>query len=730
MGSGATVAEGSASAEAVGSGSGSGSAAPEGSGSAAPTTTNDIALDANGLPIFYGPDGKPLAQEEIIQIDDTAPAESASSVHLTTKDLQYRSRTQVSDILRQVPGLMVSQHAGGGKSDQYFIRGFDADHGTDVAIYADGIPVNMPSHGHGQGYSDTHFLIPETIGVVDVHKGPYDARFGDFYTAGAMALGTIDKIDGPTVWIAGGAPLAGPKAFEQYNRRIVGMASPELRDNDKDKALIAVQIADTDGPFDHKQAFRQGNALVKWQGQVGAGDLKLETNWYSARWNASGQVPESAVSSGLIDRFGSLDPSEGGNTGRTTGQIGYTVRDNHGGTWHASAYLLQYNFRLYSDFTLFARDPVHGDEIEQDDVRTTWGLDTSYSRRFNLLDMDSIVTVGAQLRNDDIENGLWHAEDRVRLADCFTKAMNPCNHTQDRIREASAYAQATIHLFPHVHVLPGLRFEQFSWDVTDLDPATVLDPAAGATGNAGQAMLLPKLSVEIEATHKLDVFANAGSGFHSNDARSNVAGDGHGSLARALGAETGVRTTAIPHGRFSADLWYLHLDSELVWSGDAGGTDASGATRRYGVDLEAEYAPVPWLRLDANASIAHSAFVANHGNGSALALAPKLMGQGGITLVKGDQFVALRARGIADRPGNDDDTLTAKGYLIFDLMAGRNFGKHVNVNLTVNNLLNADWREAQFADSSRITPTAPIVEQMHFTPGIPLTATVTAAITY
>jgi outer membrane receptor protein involved in Fe transport len=191
-----------------------------------------------------------------------------------------------------------------------------------------------------------------------------------------------------------------------------------------------------------------------------------------------------------------------------------------------------------------------------------------------------------------------------------------------------------------------------------------------------------------------------------------------------------VRTTLIPHGHVSADLWYLHLDSELVWNGDEGGTDAAGSTRRYGVDLEAAYTPLPWLHLDANVSIAHSAFVANHGNGSALALAPKLMGAGGVTVVDGDQFVALRARGIADRPGNDSGTLTAEGYLIFDLMAGRNFGKHVNVNLTINNLLNSDWREAQFADSSRITPTSNIVEQMHFTPGIPLTATLTAAISY
>ncbi len=666
------------------------------------------------------------ADAEVIEINDKAPAESASSVHLSRDDLQYRSRTQVSDILRQVPGLMVSQHAGGGKSDQYFIRGFDADHGTDIAIYADGVPVNLPSHGHGQGYSDTHFLIPETISTVDVHKGPYSARFGDFYTSGAMELQTIDHVDGPTLWIAGGVPLAGPRSFDQYNRRIVGMASPELRDNASDRSLLAAQIADTDGPFDNAQRFRQGNALVKWEGQVGRGELHLETNWYAASWNASGQVPESAVAQGLISRFGSLDPSEGGDTSRTSVQLGYRVRDDQGGLWRASLFGLEYRLRLFSDFTLFARDPVHGDEIEQDDARMVWGLDTAYERHFSLAGLDTYLTAGVQLRDDNTETGLWHAEKRVRLPDCFDQGPNPCNNDMDRIRDVGGYVEATIHVLPHVHVLPGLRFEQFTWDVDDLNPATRTDPTLTTGGTASRAVVLPKLSIEAEVTPKLDLFANAGSGFHSNDARGDVASHGEGALARGLGAEAGFRTTVIPHARLSADFWYLHLDSELVWNGDEGGTEPSGPTRRYGVDLEGSYSPLPWLRLDGNLSLAHAAFVHNAGNGNGLALAPKIMGQGGVTLLHGPAFVSLRARGIGDRPGNDSGTLTAQGYLIFDLIAGRTFGK-LDLNLTINNLLNSDWREAQFADTSAIVPGGPAVEQMHFTPGIPLTATATAA---
>jgi outer membrane receptor protein involved in Fe transport len=265
------------------------------------------------------------------------------------------------------------------------------------------------------------------------------------------------------------------------------------------------------------------------------------------------------------------------------------------------------------------------------------------------------------------------------------------------------------------------------WDVDDLDPATSTDPSTQTGGTAGKAIASPKLSVEIEATDQLDLFANSGYGFHSNDARGNVATNGDGSLARALGAEAGVRTSAIPHSRFSADFWYLHLDSELVWSGDEGGTEPSGPTERYGVDLEGAYNPFPWLKLDANVSFAHSQFVENAGNGNALALAPKAMGQGGITYVHDIFSVALRGRGIADRPGNDANTLTAKGYFIFDLIANAQPTKKLGINLTINNLFNQTWREAQFADTSAITPTSPAIEQMHFTPGIPLTATVTAS---
>jgi outer membrane receptor protein involved in Fe transport len=674
--------------------------------------------------------GLATASAETIEVTDDAPAESASSVHLGADKLRYRPHTQPSDLLRQVPGLVVSQHAGGGKSDQYFIRGFDADHGTDIAIFADGIPVNLTSHGHGQGYADTHWMIPETIESVDVHKGPYAARYGDFYTAGALELKTIDKIDGPTVWVASGASLGdSSQRLQRYDRRLVGMASPRLRKDPGDKSLLALQIAENDGPFQHAQDFRQGNALGKWRGKVGAGELRLATTWYSGTWNQSGQVPEGEVAAGRLDRFGAIDPTEGGEATRASLQLGYTVRDDaKRSALRISAYGVRNELDLYSNFTLFARDPRNGDQIGQTDDRFLSGADVAYERWLEAGPVQALVTGGAQIRYDDVETSLFHAAKRERLDMCFEGKANPCNHTDNHILNAALYTEADVVPSPRLHLRPGLRLDAFVWDVRDLDPGTARDPMTTTGGRASTAIVSPKLSAELHQSEEMTLFFNAGYGFHSNDARAAVSTHGAGALARAIGGEFGARMKPHARARVSADLWYLHLASEQVWSGDNGGTEPSDPTRRFGLDLEGSVDATGWLSLDANVTWARSTLVANQGNGGALALAPRWMGSGGVSVHDRRSFVSLRTRGIADRPGNDDGSLTAKGYLLFDLVAGKQLGK-LDLELSIANLLDTRWREAQFAEESRVSQTAPLVEQMHFTPGIPLTATLAVSVT-
>ncbi len=649
---------------------------------------------------------------ETIEVTSDAPAESASSVHLDRSKLRYRPSTQPSDVLRQIPGLAVSQHAGGGKADQYFIRGFDADHGTDVAIFSDGIPVNLTSHGHGQGYADTHWMIPETIENVDMHKGPYAARYGDFYTAGALEMKTIDKVEGPTVWIASGAPMGNATRFERYDSRLVGMASPRIRDNPDDASLIALQVAQNDGPFIAAQDFRQGNALLKWKGKVGPGELKLASTWYSGRWNQSGQLPEGEIAAGRLDRFGSLDPSEGGIASRSSVSASYTVRDTaKRSTLRVMGYGVKNDLELYSNFTLFANDPMNGDQIGQTDDRVLFGLDAAYEKGLTLGSMQALITTGVQVRSDDVETSLFHAVKRQRL--------ETRNHTDNGIRNVAAYVEADLVPREWLHIRPGLRVDAFHWQVDDLAMTTT-------AGNATKAIVGPKLSVEAHQSEQMTYFFNAGSGFHSNDARSAVGTKGQGALARALGTEVGVRMKPHANARVSADLWYLYLTSEQVWSGDAGGTSPSDPTRRFGIDVEGSVDATSWLALDANITWAKSTLVANAGNGGALALAPRWMGSAGVSVHSKKSFVSVRSRGIADRAGNEDGTLNAKGYLLFDVVAGKKVG-NFDLELTVANLLNTKWREAQFAEASRVTPTGDIMEQMHFTPGMPLTATIKAA---
>ncbi len=649
--------------------------------------------------------------EETIEVVDDAPAQSASSVHLDRAALARRPGTQPSDILRQVPGLVVSQHAGGGKSDQYFIRGFDADHGTDIAIFADGVPVNLTSHGHGQGYADTHWMIPETIRSVDVHKGPYSARYGDFYTAGALELTTIDDVPGPTLWSVTGLSLTHHRGLD---RRIVGLGSLKLREHDR--SLVAIELAEGDGPFVNEQSFRHANTLLKWRGHVGPGELAAQLTGYAGRWNQSGQIPESEVLAGRLDRFGAIDPTEGGTASRASAQLAYSFYDMDHSSWTLRAYGVRNDLTLFSNFTLFARDLINGDQIEQRDARWLVGGDVTYERAIG---RKVRFAAGGGIRYDLAETGLWHTAARTRLPDCFQDGSNPCNHTDNRIWDLSAWVESNITPVPWLHIIAGLRVDQLLWDVDDL-VSRRLD------GGTHAAIVNPKLSVELHASKQVNFFFNTGSGFHSNDARAAIASQGEGALARALGAEAGVRMRPASRARVSADIWYLHLASEQVWSGDAGGTEPSDPTRRFGLDLEGSVEATPWLTLDANVTWAHATPVTTSG---ALALAPRWMGSGGIAVHDALGFVSLRARGIADRPGNDDGSLTAEGYLIFDLIAGRTLGRYA-IELTVTNLFDTDWREAQFAEKSRVSTTAPLLEQMHFTPGVPLTATVAAAVTF
>ena len=565
-------------------------------------------------------------------------------------------------------------------------------------------------------------MQPETIATIDVHKGPYAARYGDFYTAGAIEMRTIDELDRPTLWLTGGTELAGPVAGQRLSSRLVGIGSHRIG---KGKALVAAELGETDGPFITPQGYRRAAMLAKWQRAIGPGTLKAESTFYTAAWHQSGQIPAAEVAAGRLDRFGSLDPSEGGDSRRASLSVDYGVA-RPGAQWKVRAYAVDYRLQLFSNFTLFARDLVNGDQIEQTDDRFLTGATAAYQKTLGQTGpVQALVTAGVQTRADLVDTGLWHTAKRHRVDDCFD-TMNPCNLSASTIVNLAAYSEADVALYNKLHLLPGLRVDQFIWDVED----RAADPMSGtAMASADRAIVSPKLSAVYHASRALDVFANAGRGFHSNDARAAVAAGGDGALASAWGAEVGSRAHPTPALQASFAVWYLHLSSEQVWSGDYGTTEPSDATRRQGIDADLRWDATPWLTLDGNVSIARSSFVANRGNGGALALAPRLMGGGGVSVHQGPSQISLRARGIDRRPANEAGDLQAEGFFLLDVVASHRIGR-ASLTLTINNLLDATWREAQFAEESRVTPMAALTEDVHFTPGMPLTALLTLGASY
>ena len=685
----------------------------------APTAVPPVVAPDGAAANKEDPPSAPPVVSEVIEVVGRAPAESASSIFFDMEDLVRRPRVQPSDILRQVPGMVVAQHAGGGKSDQYFLRGFDADHGTDVALFVDGVPVNLTSHGHGQGYADTNWVIPETVSQLRVHKGPYAARYGDFYTAGAIEIATLATVEKPKFIAQLGTQLAGPVQFKNPQYRLVSLVSPEVG---KGKALIAAELGYADGPFINPQQFRRGKLLAKWQADVGPGTLSIDANAYASRWNQSGQIPAAEVAAGRLDEFGAIDPTEGGTTSRSSLGATYAVGERDTGRWSLQMYAVDYQLRLFSNFTLFARDQINGDQIEQNDARVTYGLKGNYTRNHHIHVGDHAIVgtlnAGVQLRADNVATSLFHSAARRRLSDCFTNR-NPCNATDSRIRNFSLFVEEDVSLTSWLQVIAGLRAEQFVWTVDDLDPETNLSPETTG-GTAQRALLSPKLSAIVRPNDKLAIYLNGGYGFHSNDARGAVASNGRGALARGIGGEVGVRFSPDKRIKTSIDVWYLYLQSELVWSGDNGGTEPSDPSRRYGVDFDVTFDPTPWLSFDANIAVGRASLVADQG--ATLVLAPRLLGGAGIALHRKKDYVSLRLRGIGDRPANDDGSLIAEGWALLDLVAGKRVHRNVLLTLTLNNLLNSSWREAQFADVSRVAPGANEREDIHFTPGMPLTA--------
>jgi len=624
------------------------------------------------------------------------PYSAASDAQFRAADFALRPRNSAQDILRVVPGLIIAQHAGGGKAEQIFLRGFDCDHGTDINITVDNAPVNMVSHGHGQGYADLHFIIPETIDRVDVVKGPYFARYGDMTTAGAVAFHTADSLRDNLVKLE-----ADPFADKTY-RAVALLRAPLAVPGTQ--AYFGGEIYTSRGYFDAPQDFNRVNLFAKVRSSVGStGSVSAEILGFSAGWNASGQIPERAVADGSLSRFGSIDSTEGGSTSRTTAIVRYASGGSSPLTITGS--FTDYRFRLFSNFTFFRDHPDAGDEIEQTDRRSIVGLKAENDVFYTLGDVAMRTRFGADLRNDDITVGLYHDSARVRLATTSDAAIAQ--------RQIGPYIEQEI-ILPWAQILLGLRADYFSFDVENR-----LRQGTQPEGIAQQLLLSPKANIALPIGDDMAIFINSGFGFHSNDARDVVRERNQRTLPRAFGAEAGMRYGAAGSlFSASASAWLLDLESEFVYIGDAGETEASGRTRREGIDLEARVNPAAWLALGVDATIARGRSVDDPEGENFIPLAPNFTLSGNALVRFGDLSAAARLRMVGDRPANPDNSVVARGYRIVDLSASYRMGQ-IELFANIENLLDAEWNEAQFETESQLRGEAAPVNELHYTPGTP-----------
>jgi len=696
------------------------------------------------------------------------PLTSASASEVRDRDFELRPRASPNDILRVVPGLVTAQHQGGGKADQIFLRGFDADHGTDVAVALDGMPVNLPSHAHGQGFADLHFVIPEVLQTVQVQKGSYYPEIGDFDTAGSVNLVTRDGFERSFVSLSGQWFRLDPAHLRRDggNGRLLAVIAPDAA------SYVAVEAAQSSGPFVHPEDLRRFNLFAKTTREI-APNWKLGAllTAYSSQWVGSGQIPARLVGTPeLPTAFDALDPSEGGSTQRNSASVFVEARPDPLSRFWLRAYAVQYKLALWNDFTFFLRDPVNSDQIEQDDSRVVTGLDARYelNRRWGRASAKTVL--GAQARRDDAHVDIWDATSqngsfRRRLGRHVDPSPFHFGNDDDiRIQNLALYASEDLAWTPWLRTVIGLRGDYFNYDVSEGNPLPAAvpgmapDPAAlNLSGVRQVALLSPKASLVLSPGRNLDLYLNYGNGFHTNDARLAVTGLAGRVVPRSYEGEAGVRARVRDRLDLAAALWGIYLQSEIVFAGDSGTFSPSGATRRYGLDLEARYRLLPWLWADADVALAHATFAGGGGNGGAVALAPRLAYTGGLTARHPRGFkAALRVRGVGDRPILEpgDQQLfraaglpvpVAQGYTLVDVFAGYEASRW-EVSAALENALDAGWREAQFANQScsrgenaspasacsqraasgALTNPGAILPDVHFSSGNPINLTLTA----
>ena len=627
-------------------------------------------------------------------------ADSANVGTVTKQQLEARTVYRPGELLEATPGLIVSQHSGEGKANQFYLRGFNLDHGTDLRTTVDGMLVNQRSHAHGQGWTDLNFLIPELATGLEYKKGPYYASEGDFSSAGAVSVKYANTLDQGIASVG-----LGQNGF----RRVLLADSPTFGNG---RLLYALESMHNDGPFVHPDRFRKVNGVLRYSEGDAANGFNVSAMGYRATWNATDQIPKRAIDAGQLDRFDAIDTSDGGQAHRYSLSGAWRRGDTSSST-QVNAFLIDWKLDLFSNFTYFLDDPLNGDQFSQPDRRRTTGLNASHTWRMAGLGSESENTVGAQFQNDNVFNGLLST--RARQTVSTTR--------RDHLVETSigVYAENATRWTPWFRTVAGVRADSYRFNVKSNNPAN--------SGTVTASIANPKLGLIFGPWSHTEFYVNLGGGFHSNDARGTTLtvdpktgdpADKVPALVRAKGIELGLRTALVPGLQTSVSVYQLDFGSELVFAGDAGTTEAGRPSRRTGIEVASYYKFSDWLTVDADVAFARARFRDNDPDGIGSRIPGSVEGVASIALALdhlGPWFGALQVRYFGPRPLIEDNSVRSSSTTTINGRVGYKVSPTMRVELEGFNLANRKTSAIDYYYTSRLPGEAAAgVNDIHFHP--------------
>ena len=633
-------------------------------------------------------------------------AATSSQGAVTKQELELRPVYRVGQLLETVPGLIATSHSGEGKANQYLLRGFNLDHGTDLATFVDGMPVNMRTHGHGQGYTDVNFMLPELASGIRFSKGPYFASEGDYASVGAVHINYLYQI--PTTLTASAGTL--------NDQRLFAASTLPLGDG---RLLAAGELVHLDGPWTHPDNLRKANAVLRYSRGERDDGVSITAMAYRALWNSTTDQPVRAITEGLIDRYGTLDPSDGGQSLRLSlsGAYAHTEPDHQ---ITANAYVIVSRLTLWNNFTHFLDDPINGDQHAQDDRRTILGAAAGYTRYGKLFGVQTDTTIGLQTRYDDIDIDRIHTVKRVPLN----------TEIADKVQEASvgAYLENTTYWTNFLRTVVGLREDYYHADIQDLIPQN--------SGSSHATLFQPKGSLILGPFMDTELYVSAGRGFHSNDVRGTtkvfdpanptVPLTPGALLVKSTGYEAGLRTTLGRTLQASVTVFEMNFDSELTYDAETGTTGADRPSRRRGVEFTGQYRPWRWIELNANIAFSHARFTDANPAGQYIPDAPEFIAAFGVLIDNiGPWSAGLEFRDLGPHPLIEDNSVRSDGDSEWNMNIGYKLTPTLKLRVDLYNVFDSQDDAADYYYADRL-PGEPAggVNDLHIHPLEPRSARV------